>query len=305
MALPYMPLYIGDYLRDTQRLKATAHGAYLLLLMDMWNNDGEIADDPNIMASIARVNRKAWPAVWRQLEPFFTLGEDAKWRHNRLQKELQKAAERSRKRAIAGAQGGKRKALKYKETPEANATDEPSNSSSKRLASQSHMPEPDTKASKLAHAIGLVRAAIGPGVDDPDDCGIEFAVEFWTSLGAAPETMATTVRRATATMREKPIRKLRAITPEIEAALVDPDPTPAKPAFAPGPASMPDGIAGTAYAAVAAARGPNYARAWLGGAQWNGTSVYLASAYDAQRVDSEVGHILREHGYQIVVQPSA
>lgn len=167
------------------------------------------------------------------------------------------------------------------------------------------MPEPEPRASKLAHAIGLVQAAIGPGVANRDDCGIEFAVEFWTDLGATPELMATTVRRATATMREKPIRRLRAITPEIEAAIAEPDPTPAEPAFAPGPAIIPDGLAGTAYGAVVAARGHAYARTWLGDAQWNGTSVYLGSAYTAQRVDNEVGHILREHGYQIVVGPSA
>ena len=50
----WMPIYIGDYLRDTEELSAAEHGSYLLLLMHYWMKNGEIGSDIDRLTRVAR-----------------------------------------------------------------------------------------------------------------------------------------------------------------------------------------------------------------------------------------------------------
>jgi uncharacterized protein YdaU (DUF1376 family) len=95
-----MPLYIGDYLADTQHLTATQHGAYLLLIMHYWQHGGLPSDEAAI-AGISRQNRDQWRSNCRTLAALFEPG----WKHKRIEKELKKASEISEKRAYAGRKG--------------------------------------------------------------------------------------------------------------------------------------------------------------------------------------------------------
>lgn len=130
---PFMQLYVSDFIGDTLHLSAELVGAYLLLLMAMWNADGELPDDEAKLARIARVSLKKWRAMTVDLMPFFTV-EKGKITHGRLQKELQKSERQSQSRASAGARGGAAKALKYNKPHVANA-----------LAMPKHLPEPYRK----------------------------------------------------------------------------------------------------------------------------------------------------------------
>lgn len=98
----WMPLWIGDYLKDTSRLKLAEHGAYLKLLMDSWTN-GPPADDD---AELCRI-LGCLPSEWRKIRPkiagFFKISGGF-WRHKRLEAERAGARERSG-RAAAKASG--------------------------------------------------------------------------------------------------------------------------------------------------------------------------------------------------------
>ena len=67
----HMPLYIGDYLRDTGHLSAEEHGAYLMLLMAAWTRDGRLPTEPRRLAALAHVPVDRWPTVWAGISEFF------------------------------------------------------------------------------------------------------------------------------------------------------------------------------------------------------------------------------------------
>jgi uncharacterized protein YdaU (DUF1376 family) len=41
----WIPMYWGDYLRDTMRLSATEHGAYMLLIAHYWTKGVPLGND--------------------------------------------------------------------------------------------------------------------------------------------------------------------------------------------------------------------------------------------------------------------
>jgi uncharacterized protein YdaU (DUF1376 family) len=102
---PWMPLYIADYLADTERLTTLQHGAYLLLIMHYWMAGGLPADD----GQLARITRSTLQSWIRHTKPalasFFRV-TDSNWHHKRIDQELAKRAELSMKRAVFGSRGG-------------------------------------------------------------------------------------------------------------------------------------------------------------------------------------------------------
>jgi uncharacterized protein YdaU (DUF1376 family) len=101
----WMPLHIGDYLADTQHLTFGEHGIYLLLIMAYWRNGGALPDDDRAFRMIT----KASPEQWKKLRPrvafFFDLSDGEKWRHKRIDAELEKAENITKQRRVAGANG--------------------------------------------------------------------------------------------------------------------------------------------------------------------------------------------------------
>ena len=111
MSAPFMQLYVGDYLRDTRHLTAEQHGAYLLLLMAMWNADGTLPNDHKKLARLASCTPTRWSKISADVMAFFEVDGDTVT-NRRLSLELKKASEKSIKRAIAGRAGVAAKSMK-------------------------------------------------------------------------------------------------------------------------------------------------------------------------------------------------
>lgn len=102
MSRPWMPLYIGDYLRDTRHLTTLQHGAYLLLIMEYWTK-GELPTSVTKLRRICNLTSRQWESNCLALASMFT----PDWRHARVELELEKSRQISLKRAVYGAKGGR------------------------------------------------------------------------------------------------------------------------------------------------------------------------------------------------------
>ena len=100
-AMPYMPLYIADYLSDAAHLTTLEHGAYLLLIMTYWQRGEALPDDDKKLARIAGLDARNWARVKPQICEFFTSG-DNRLMHPRVERELASVRAKSLKKHEGG-----------------------------------------------------------------------------------------------------------------------------------------------------------------------------------------------------------
>lgn len=117
---PYMPFYVGDYLADTVHLSTLEHGAYMLLLMAMWRAGGALPNDDRYLSRATHLSNAQWQRIRPTILAFFDVQPD-EISHGRLSTEWTKYNEAVRQRRMAGSNGGKANALKYKRSEVAGA----------------------------------------------------------------------------------------------------------------------------------------------------------------------------------------
>jgi len=101
MGRAWMPLYVGDYLRDTRDLNTLQHGAYLLLIMHYWQHDALPTDDARL-AAITGLTVAQWRRIREPVQAKFSEG----WRHKRIEAELVKLDRAVMQHRQAGHRGG-------------------------------------------------------------------------------------------------------------------------------------------------------------------------------------------------------
>ena len=113
-SLPYMQLYVSDYLADTAHLNAAQNGAYMLLLMNYWQRGKPLDNAGNRLAYVARMTLEEWEDNRDVLAEFFWVDGDI-WTHARVENDLAKVREKSAQASFAGKQSGVQRALNHKE----------------------------------------------------------------------------------------------------------------------------------------------------------------------------------------------
>lgn len=100
-ALPYMQLYVADYLADTAHLTTEEHGAYLLMLFSYWQTGKPLRADR--LATVARMSNDRWNSVENTLSEFFNTDVNPGcWTHLRVEADLHQVASKSTQASDAG-----------------------------------------------------------------------------------------------------------------------------------------------------------------------------------------------------------
>ncbi len=100
-ALPYMQLYVADYLADTAYLDVIESGAYLHLLMNYWQTGKPLPDDDVKLARIARCSEEQWFNVRSTVVGYF-VQRDGQLIHNRVERDLKAVRSKIEKASEAG-----------------------------------------------------------------------------------------------------------------------------------------------------------------------------------------------------------
>ena len=100
-AIPFMPLYVADYLADAAHLSTAEHGAYLLLLMTYWQRGEALPDDDKKLARITGLSGRNWLRARPVLIEFFEV-RDNKLVHRRVERELSRVRDKSLKNRKGG-----------------------------------------------------------------------------------------------------------------------------------------------------------------------------------------------------------
>lgn len=119
-ALPYIQLYVADYLADTQHLTTEEHGAYMLLIFSYWQTGKPLRIDR--LATVARLSNERWANVEETLREFFHV-VGTHWHHFRIEADLEAVNSKSSKASDAGKASAKARALKKQQESNERSTD--------------------------------------------------------------------------------------------------------------------------------------------------------------------------------------
>lgn len=177
----FMPLYVGDYMRDTGHLVAEEHGAYLMLLMQMWVRGGQLPADETRLRLMANVAEDRWPDVWAAIAGFFR-ESGSHIIQPRLAAELEKARKQKQRRIDQARRAAEARWSDH--TPDAG-----SNAGSNADAVPEECPSPSPSPSgrdSLAALVAPARARAGQDDRETGDDDEAPDAESGTGTGADP-----------------------------------------------------------------------------------------------------------------------
>lgn len=218
----WMPLYVADYLKDTQHLSTQEHGAYLLLIMYAWSHEGLLPPDEKRVARIAGLMPKEWKDSRDVLLEFFTKKTDG-FRHKRIEKERARATALNEQRREAGkASAAARAAARIGNERSNDRSNENSTSVQTEAATKPPRngrplpsPSPEEQFSNLPEDVRAIMSE-GGYVSPPGDLG---TLKRWYDAGAELEQdILPVIRRVRPSLSKAPFT-LKVFDPHVREKL--------------------------------------------------------------------------------------
>ena len=99
--VPYMPLFVRDYLAETADLTTLEQGALILLITHYWARGRALPADESRLANLTRLPLEEWQKISPAMVRYFEVTE-TEWRHLGLEKQLAEGLERTAQATLAG-----------------------------------------------------------------------------------------------------------------------------------------------------------------------------------------------------------
>lgn len=179
-----MPMYWGDYARDTGHLDATSHGAYLMLIKHYWCTGEPLVDDDDELWRVSCCDSKRdWLRIRPRVVRFFKQ-DDGLLRHDRVDRELAKAMSITGQRRVAGLASAKaRREANENSTHVDTPVELPSQQNAVQLQPQSQREEKSTPLRGVSKAGQKPKTACDPNWR-PTQAGLNFAAERNVNISA-------------------------------------------------------------------------------------------------------------------------
>lgn len=120
--LVFMPWYPSDYKADTAHLELEEHGAYRLLIDEIWLSGGTLKFDERRLARRLGVTTNRFKKIWSAIGEFFRL-EGGEISHKRITAEIEKAQKNVEKRAEIARKAAAKRWKKPKKNSEGSMPD--------------------------------------------------------------------------------------------------------------------------------------------------------------------------------------
>ncbi len=184
----YMPLVIGDYMKNTMHLTTKQHGAYLLLIIHHWVQ-GFVPDDDRQIAAIVRLSLREWMEIRPVIAAFFNIA-DGRWIQARVVAELERAKGLKRRataggnaRAAAASRGADGRMMPANDPAKHQLNDQPETSTASASASASSDIDTEINSDRPETVIAAPRKSREPAAPlpadwTPDELDAKFAVDM-------------------------------------------------------------------------------------------------------------------------------
>ena len=162
MSFAYMPIFTGDYLRDTRHLSPLRHGVYLLALMHCWDSKGPMPLDEQEAAGICNCRSSDEIEALRYILGRYFIKMDDGHYNKRMSEEVAKTERLSGAFREAGLKSAEARRAKARgaSTKVEPTFNQPSSKVEPRLVSPSPSPSP-------SHEEEYSGKSVSPAVEEP------------------------------------------------------------------------------------------------------------------------------------------